>query len=303
MAQNNSRSRKALLITWIGFIVNIILVVFKLFIGLIGRSEALIADAAHSLSDFSSDIVILLGFRVARKPVDKTHDYGHGKFETLSTLIVGIILLIVGVGIFFVATEKIVKAFQGSILEQPEWITLFAAGISIIIKEILYRYTIKIGKDIKSDALIVNAWHHRSDALTSLGIFFGIGGAILLGRSWRVLDPIAAGIVSLFIIKISLSVLIRSIKEFLEASLSEETEEKIEEIINNVAGVRNIHNLKTRKIGDTIAIDVHVKVDKTLTIVEAHNISSAVEKELENIFGEKTLISVHIEPNIIHEQE
>ena len=261
-----------------------------------GRSGAMIADSVHSLSDFATDVVVLLGFQVVKKPVDKSHDYGHGKFETLVTTIIGLGLLWVGGAILWVGTKKIVQTTYGHALNKPGWIAFYAAIISIAVKEWLYQYTVIVGKKINSQAIIANAWHHRSDALSSVGTMLGIGGAILLGEKWRVLDPIAAIIVSFFIIQVAISISAGSINELLEASLNEETEKEILQIIKNTPGAQQPHSMKTRKIGNNIAIDIHVKVDKFLNVVQAHDIATLVEERLKDSFGRGTFISVHIEP-------
>jgi len=257
----------------------------------------MVADAVHSLSDFVSDIAIILTFRIVKKPIDKSHDYGHGKFETLSTFIVGLLLLFIGIGILRSGILNVIKISGGIIPYQPRIIAFYAAVISVITKEWLYRYTAKKGKEIKSDAIIANAWHHRTDAFTSVGTMIGIGLAVLMGHKWVIFDPIAAIMVSIFILKISITIILKCTNEFMEASLSEETENKILKVVRSVDGVTNPHNLKTRKIGKNIAIDIHIEVDRNLNIVQAHNIASAVENKIKEEFGEETFISVHTEPS------
>jgi cation diffusion facilitator family transporter len=297
MQKTIDRTNRAIRVTWIGLLWNIFLTLFKLFAGVIGKSNALIADAFHSLSDFITDIAIIIGLNLAKKPVDETHNYGHGKFETLSTIIISISLFFVSIAILGNGIIQISKAIQGQILHQPGWIAFIAASGSIIVKEILYQYTIRAGTKINSQALIANAWHHRSDALSSLAATFGIAGAILLGEQWRILDPIAAIVVSFFIFRVAVTVFKRSINELLEASLSEELKSKILNIVKTVPGAADPHNLKTRKIGNSIALDMHIKVKPSLSIVEAHDISTSVEKKLKESFGNDTFISIHIEPD------
>lgn len=257
----------------------------------------MIADAIDSLSDFATDIVVLLSFRIVRKPADKEHDYGHGKFETLATSIIGIALFFVGIGILYTGSVNIYTVvYKNQNIEEPNIIALIAAIISIIIKEWLYRYTVIVGNNINSQAVIANAWHHRSDAFSSIGTFIGIGGAILLGEIWKILDPIAAVIVSFFIIKVSADISLGSIKELLEQSLDEEVENDIQKYIESVEGVLNSHNLKTRKIGNNIAIDIHIRVNNSLSIVQAHTITELIEKGIRKKYGDKTFISIHTEP-------
>ena len=264
MNDMSNRTEKAKKITLIGLYVNIILTLFKLTAGIFGKSSAMIADSFHSLSDFGTDIIVYLGFNFVEKPIDKTHDYGHGKAETMSSVIVGV--------------------------------ALYAAFISIVTKEWLYRYSVKYGNMIRSQAVIANAWHHRSDALSSIGAAIGIGGAILLGEKWHILDPIAAVVVSILILKAAMSISLSGFNELLDASLCEETENKIMDLIKKVPGVVDSHDLKTRKIGNYISVDVHINVGKQLSIIEAHDISSDAENKLKEEFGEEAIISIHIEP-------
>lgn len=293
----SNRCVKANRVTWVGMYANIVLTLFKLIAGIFGQSAAMVADAFHSLSDFATDVVVLLGFRFVEKPVDKTHDYGHGKAETLSSVIIGIALFAVGFRIFWVGVHQIYHIYKGQVIPEPGLIAFYAAVISIVMKEWLYRYTIKTGKAINSPAVVANAWHHRSDAFSSIGTMIGIGGAILLGEKWHILDPIAALIVSVFIIRTAIRISLDSFNELLEASLDDESEKKILEIINSVSGVISPHELRTRRIGNYIAIDVHMEVNKTLNITAAHDISTEVEKKLREEFGKETFIYIHIEPS------
>ncbi len=297
MNKINNRVFKASRVTWVGFFINLILTLFKLFAGIVGKSSAMIADAFHSLSDFVTDIVVLLGFKIVKKPIDKTHDYGHGKVETLITTIIGIALLLVGVKIFLGGWVKIIKINKGQDIYSPGLIALYAAIVSIFTKEWLYRYTIKEAKHIDSQAIFANAWHHKSDVLSSIATAIGIGGAILLGERWLVLDPIAAVFVSLFIIKTAVSISKGSINELIDASLSEETENKIFDVVKSVPGVKNPHDMKTRRLGNAIAVDIHIEVDKALNITQAHDVATDVEKKLKKAFGQQTFVSVHIEPS------
>lgn len=291
------RAKKANYITWVGFFSNLTLTALKLLAGIYGKSGAMIADAVHSLSDFATDIVVLVSFQIVKQPCDKSHDYGHGKFETLATAIIGIALFFVGLGIFYSGANKIYSVLVLKIdIETPGYIALIAAILSIIVKEWLYRYTIVVGKHIKSQAVIANAWHHRSDAFSSIGTLFGIGGAIILGHEWKVLDPVAAVIVSVFILKVAYEISLGSFKELMEESLDDETEECIIKIIKSVEGVIDPHDLKTRRIGNNIAIDIHIRVKNCSTIVEAHDINDEIENQLKLKYGQNTIISIHTEP-------
>lgn len=295
-SQNHNRAAEANQVTWVGLWLNLALTVFKFIAGILGRSSAMIADAVHSVSDFVTDVVLLASFRIVGKPVDDSHDYGHGKFETLASNFVGATLLLVGLGILFSGGEKIYSAFRGEILPQPGWIALLAAAVSIALKEFLYRYQAGVGRRINSSAVVANAWHHRSDALSSIATMFGIAGAIFLGESWRVLDPIAAILVSLLILKVAVPIFWSSLKELLEASLDDDTEKNILETAGSVPGVIDPHNLRTRRIGSYVAVDIHIRVDKSLNIVEAHDISRNVELKLKDYLGEESFIYVHVDP-------
>ena len=292
----NERTNAAKRITWIGFVVNLLLTLAKLVAGLLGKSSAMVADAIHSLSDFVTDVIVIAFVNISGKDSDDNHHYGHGKFETFATLIIALVLFGVGAGILITGAEKIIGAISGKELEQPGIIAFWAAIVSIISKELLFRYTIKIGKEIKSDAVIANGWHHRSDAFSSIGTALGISGAIFLGDNWRILDPIAGVIVSFFIMKVAIELSIPSIKELLESSLPEEITTEIDSIIKGHPEIVRYHHLRTRKIGSIYAIDVHIKLNKEITFVRSHDIATELETELRNRYGRGTQISIHTEP-------
>lgn len=283
-------------VTIIGSIVNFLLLVFKFFAGFAGHSAAMLADAVHSLSDFITDVVVIVFVRIANKPEDKGHDYGHGKYETLATAIIGILLLCVGFGIFWNGATSIYDFLNGQQLESPGMVALIAALVSIVLKELLYRYTVIQGKKLNSQAVIANAWHHRSDALSSIGTAIGIGGAILLGDKWRVLDPVAAVIVSVFIMKVSIQLLIPCVDELLEKSLPDEVEKEIEQTALSFPGVSEPHHLRTRRIGSYYAIEMHVRMDGRITLEEAHRTVTAIENKLKEMFGKGTHVGIHVEP-------
>ena len=294
--KKTARERGIYKVTIIGSSVNFLLLVFKFVAGFMGHSAAMLADAVHSLSDFVTDLVVIVFVRISNKPQDKTHDYGHGKYETLATAIIGLLLLIVGFGILWNGASSIYAFIKGQQLEEPGMVALIAALVSIVAKEILYQYTVIEGKKLDSQAVIANAWHHRSDALSSIGTAIGIGGAILLGENWRVLDPVAAVIVSFFIIKVAIQLLIRCVDELLEKSLPDEVEKEIEQALLSFSGVSEPHHLRTRRIGSYYAIEVHVRMDGNITLEEAHATATAIEHRLKDIFGEGTLINIHVEP-------
>ncbi len=295
MADRVYRANK---VTWVGLFVNIVLTGFKLIAGIFGKSSAMIADAFHSLSDFATDIVVLLGFKFIEKPADKSHAYGHGKAETISSVVIGLALFAVGFRIFGVGAHSVYHIFHGESIPEPGWIAFYAAVVSVVVKEWLYRYSIGIGRAINSSAVVANAWHHRSDAFSSIGTMLGIGGAILLGEKWHVLDPIAAIVVSFFIIRTAVDISLGGFNELMEASLSDEVEQGILITVGNVPGVISPHSLKTRRIGNYVAVDLHITVDKKLNIVSAHDIATECEDEIKARLGEETFVSIHVEPEI-----
>ena len=283
-------------VTLIGSAVNAILIVLKFIAGFVGKSSAMVADAVHSLSDFISDVIVLIFVKIAGKPKDKTHDYGHGKFETLATMIIGILLIIAGFGLLINGVNTVIRSLHGELLERPTMLALIVAVVSIASKEWLYRYTVSNGKKLNSKAVIANAWHHRSDAVSSLGTLIGISGAMFFGDKWRILDPIAAIVVSVLIVKSGYDIVKPCISELLEASLPEDKENEIENLVTNVPGIEFIHNLRTRRIDNGIAVDLHAKMDGNLTLWEAHEKATAAEKAIRKVFGDNSIINIHMEP-------
>ena len=296
MSKPNTREKSIFRVTWIGSIVNFLLLVLKFISGIVGHSSAMVADAVHSLSDFITDIIVIVFVKISGKPEDEDHKYGHGKYETLATALIGIALFAVGIGLLVNGATKVSEVINGAVLPAPSMIALVVAAVSIIAKEILYRYTVYIGQNLNSQAVIANAWHHRSDALSSIGTLVGIGGAIFLGERWRILDPIAAIIVSAFIIKVAIDLIKPCVDELLERSLPAETEKQILGIITSFPEVSSPHHLRTRRIGNHIAIEVHLRMDGQTTLENAHAIATAVEKRLKEEFGPDTHIGIHMEP-------
>ena len=291
-----SREKQIFRVTLVGSIVNLLLVVFKFIAGIVGHSAAMIADAVHSLSDFITDIIVIVFVAISGKPEDEDHDYGHGKYETLATAVIGIILFMVGVGILINGIEAIVNAINGESLQAPSALALVAAVVSVVVKELLYHYTVRYGKKLNSSSVVANAWHHRSDVLSSIGTAVGIGGAILLGEQWRILDPIAAVVVSLFIIKVAIELIKPCIDELVERSLPKQVEDKIVNLILQSPQVSSPHHLRTRRIGSYIAIEVHIRMDGQTPLSEAHQVASDIERRLKAEFGENTHIGIHMEP-------
>lgn len=291
-----AREKQITRVTLIGSIVNLILTAIKITAGVVGKSGAMIADGIHSLSDLASDIVVLIFVPIAGKAKDKDHQYGHGKFETLATLIVSLILMVVAIRLVASSAKSIISALSGNILPKPGYIALAAAIISIVSKEILYQYTALVARRTNSSVCKANAWHHRSDALSSIGSLLGIGGAVILGNKWTILDPVAAVIIGLMILFVAIKMAKAPIEELMEKSLDEKTEKEITDIILATEGVQNMHNLKTRRNGQSKIIDCHIRVKRTISIVEAHDIATNVEKNLKQKFGNETQTSIHIEP-------
>ena len=276
--------------------VNILLFVFKLVAGIVGRSGAMVADAVHSASDFATDVVVLAFVRISAKPRDEDHHWGHGKYETLASLIIGIALFAVGVEILIDSGEKIKAVVEGEVLPRPGFIAIIAAALSILVKEVLYQWTSRVGKRVESPSVVANAWHHRSDALSSIGTLLGIGAAYFLGEKWRIADPIAAIVVAALIIKVSIDLSRTALAELLEKSLSKEVEEEILAIIMATPNVHKPHNLRTRRIGADIAIEIHIRVEGSMTVLDSHDITKDIERALRERFGERTAVAIHIEP-------
>lgn len=291
-----TREREIQKVTLVGGAGNVALMIFKLIAGILGHSSAMIADAVHSLSDFVTDIIVLVFVSVSAKPQDRSHDYGHGKFETIATFFIGLALVVAAVGIIVSGVLALIDWAGGADLEAPGQLALWAALLSIAVKEVLYQYTAYKGKKLNSQAVVANAWHHRSDALSSIAAAIGIGGAILLGDRWTVLDPIASIVVGLFLVKVAAGLLRTSIGELTEGSLPEDTEREIEEIITSFPGVSEPHNLRTRRIGNRIAIEAHIRMDGSVSLLKAHDLTSQVERKLKERFGDDTHITLHMEP-------
>jgi len=256
----------------------------------------MIADAVHSLSDFLTDIFVLVFVSISAKPQDESHDYGHGKFETIATFLIGLALVAAAAGIVVTGVMKLIDWWGGAQLESPGWIALWAALLSIVIKELLYQYTVRRGRQLDSKVMIANAWHHRSDALSSIGAALGIGLAIFLGRRWAVFDPLASVVVGLMLVKVAYELLKQSTGELTESSLPAETEREIEQIILSFDDVQQPHNLRTRRIGNRIAIEAHVRMDGQLTLNTVHERASAIERKLKQRFGNNTHVTIHMEP-------
>ena len=291
-----SREKEIFRVTLLGSAVNILLTVIKFIAGVVGHSAAMTADAVHSLSDLLTDAVVLVFVRISGKPEDCGHDYGHGKYETLATTLIGIALAIVAVGIGYKGIESLLFWLRGGSLPSPGMLALWAAVVSIVLKELVYQYTVRRGRALNSPAVEANAWHHRSDALSSLGTLMGIGGAILLGDRWTVLDPLASIVVAFFILRVAWKLLKQGFDELMDASLPEETEREILDVIASFPDVSDPHHLRTRRIGNRCAIELHIRMDGLLTLHAAHTRTHEIESALKQKFGPHTIITLHVEP-------
>lgn len=291
-----NRERYIYKVTLVGSLVNFALTLFKLCAGVLGHSSAMLADAAHSLSDFASDMIIFLCVRISGRPEDADHAYGHGKYETLAAICVGAILLATGLGFLWHGLWTIIDFCRGEPLAPPGSIALWAAGLSIICKEGLYHYTFQAGKRANSSLLKTNAWHHRSDAFSSIATLLGIGGAMFLGPAWAALDPLAACCISVLIIGMAVSFIKPGLDELLEKALPSAEQARIGQIIRQTPGVVDFHRLRTRRIGAGCAVEAHLKIDGDKTLHEAHAIATMVENGLKSELGPRTHIGLHMEP-------
>ncbi len=283
-------------ITLIGSAGNVLLVIVKFIAGVVGRSSAMIADAVHSLSDLLTDFIVLLFVGISARPQDASHDYGHGKFETLASLMVSIALIGAAIGIIVSGASKFAAWLGGADLQSPGRLALWVAVISIVVKEVMYQYTARKGRDLESQALVANAWHHRSDALSSIGAAIGIAGAVLLGGRWTVLDPLASIVVGAMLIAVALKIMRPSLGELTDESLSEAQESEIMGIISSFPEVSEPHNLRTRHIGNKVAIEAHIRMDGEMTLNTVHQITSEIERKLKYRFGADTIVTLHMEP-------
>lgn len=291
-----SREKEIVHITLWGSVVNVALTALKFVAGIMGCSAAMIADAVHSLSDLLTDFVVLLFVRISSRPADQKHPYGHGKYETLATTIVAMALLIAGGVLMLEGVEKIIAALRGEELTMPGRIALWAALISIASKELIYQLTMRVARRVDSSALEANAWHHRTDALSSVATAIGIGGALLFGGRWVILDPIAAVLVSLFILIAAAKLLYEAVEDLMEKRLPEEVEQQIRDIVAQDTEMSELHKLRTRRVGSVYSIDMHLRMSGDTSLYEAHRHSMLLEQRLREHFGQETLVTIHLEP-------
>lgn len=292
----SQRAEQAQRITLIGVLVNVILMVIKFAAGLLGNSQAMIADAIHTLSDFATDFAVLIGIRYAKKPIDEDHAYGHGKYETVAAMLVGLILFLVGIRIGWNAIHSIFDVLHGKVLARPSQIAFWAAILSIIFKEILFRKTLLVGRRTQNDAIVANAWHHRSDAMSSVGTAIGIGAATFLGNEWTIMDPVAAIVVSFLLLKVAFDIVKDQLGCLTEQSLSQSVHEEIKQLALSLPDVFYPHNLRTRTVGKTVVIDLHIRVNPDMKVSDAHAVATSLEDKLRTHFGADLIANIHIEP-------
>ena len=290
------REKEIYKVTLVGSAGNVLLVIVKFIAGILGHSSAMVADAVHSLSDFLTDVVVLVFVGVSARPQDPSHDYGHGKFETLATLFISLALAGAAIGIIVSGALKFASWLEGEALPAPGKMALWVALLSIAVKELMFQYTARKGRKLESSALTANAWHHRSDALSSIGTAVGIGGAVLLGGRWTVLDPLASIVVGAMLLGVAWKILRPSMGELTDESLPESVEKEILDILGSGSGVSEPHNLRTRRIGSRVAIEAHIRLDGALSLQEAHDRTTALENRLKDRFGPGTIVTLHMEP-------
>ena len=290
------RAQDGMRVTLLGLVINIILTVGKYAAGFLGNSGAMLADATHSLSDLLTDVAVIFGLSYTSKPPDEDHAYGHGRIETLTAAFCGLVLFLAGLGIFFGGTRNIMRSLRGETLPHPGMVALWAAVISILLKEALFHVTYARSKKLKSPSLEANAWHHRSDAMSSVGALLGIGGSLIGGDGWAVLDPLAAVLVSAFIIHVSISISWDSIKDVLDTSLAPEQLSLIERTALCFPEIKDIHKIRTRRIGFYAAIEAHILMDGELSLKHSHDVATTLENSLKSILGKHSLITLHTEP-------
>jgi len=278
-------------VTWVGAVANTLLIVLKFIAGILGHSQALIADAVHSVSDLFTDAIVLLGLRIGGKAPDEGHQFGHARIETLASAIVGLALIATAL---YLGIDAVLNIYRHTEYH-PTKLALIGAGVSIVLKEALYHYTVRTGRRIKSQLIIANAWHHRSDALSSVAVLLGVTGT-LINPSWYILDSFAALLVSFFIVKVGLAILKNSLREFTDTAPPSEILNKIIDCTRSVKGVHNMHDLRVRTSGGLYQMETHIVVDGQLTVTEGHKIAKAVENCLAEEIEDLDRVIVHVDP-------
>jgi len=277
-------------VTYVGALVNIFLTIIKIGVGILGQSASLIADGIHSLSDLISDLFVIVAIKLGSREADHDHPYGHRRFETMATVLLGIGLVAVATGIAWDAVERLVDPTK---LLSPTQETLGIAAVSILANEWLFHYTKRVGEMTRSKLLLANAWHHRSDAFSSVVVLVGIG-AVLLG--YPMADAVAAVLVAILIAKMGLGLVWESINELVDSALPEEMVRDIRKVIKQTPGVQSIHLIRTRRMGEDACVDTHIVVDARISVSEGHMIGDAVRDRLKTEFDDITDVLVHIDP-------
>jgi cation diffusion facilitator family transporter len=285
------RGRSGQRVTWVGAFTNALLIILKFVAGILGHSQALIADAVHSVSDLFTDTIVLIGLKIGGKAPDEEHQFGHARIETLASAIVGLTLIATALYLGINAALNIYRHTE----YHPTKLALIGAGVSIALKEALYHYTVHVGRRIKSQLIIANAWHHRSDALSSVAVLLGVAGT-LVNRSWHILDSFAALLVSFFIVKVGLEILGKSLREFTDTAPPPEILDKIRHCIRDVEGVLDMHDLRVRTAGGLYQMETHIVVDSQLTVAEGHGIAKTVESCLTEEIEDLDRVIVHVDP-------
>ena len=291
------RVARANRVTWLSVWVNTALTLAKFVAGLLGRSSAMIADAAHSASDFATDFAVLIGMRLAGKPQDCDHPYGHGKYETLAAAVVGVALCGVGLAIAFHGVSALWGAWaHGELPARPGMVAFWAGFASIVIKEWLYQVTARVARQTGNDALLANAWHHRSDAFSSIATTVGVGAGALFGGHWSLLDPLAATGVGAVLLKIAWDIVRDAVDKLAEQGMSAAENARILELVHGVEGLSEPHHLRSRRVGSVAVIEMHFRVDPAMTVREGHAIANRVEQALRGAFGADAIVTIHVEP-------
>ena len=298
---NQLRNRVEKRCTLVGMTSDVCLSALKIATGIIGHSSAILADGIHSIGDTVTDALVYAMVRLSGKGVDDRYRYGRGKYETLAAFLISVILMVVALGLMVDGVKDVWAAWHGDTLERPHNIALIVGIIAVVAREGLYHYTRIKGRQTGSTALKAYAWHHRADALSTAATLLGVAGAMFLGESWRVLDPLAAIAVSVLILVLAYRMGRPAVEELLEVSLPQEEQEKITAIVNGTPGVKAFHNLRTRRNGSLRVVDIHIKVDGDLSVNESHDITRTIEHGLSEALGE-VMTNIHVEPYHGHNQ-
>lgn len=290
-------TRAGIIVTLAGVLVNALLIACKLAGGVLGHSQALIADAAHSVSDLFTDAVVLVGLKAGRKAADHDHPFGHGRLETLSSAVVG--LFLIGAALYIAINSAL--SIYGRTESHPTWLAVGIAAFSIVVKEAMYQCTAHVGRRIRSPVIMANAWHHRSDALSSVAVLVGVGAA-RIRPDWHILDAYAALIVSFLILKVGLETLWRSIQELADTAPEQEVLETMSQCVGRVGGVLGHHDLRVRTSGGLYQMEVHIVVDGSLPVVEGHRIAKEVESGLKKEIEGLNQVTIHVDPDRGHDK-